>query len=113
MENEPAAATLSLKVVICDATASPDVAAMSASICVSSSVGGPAKSVLQPTAPTVISRAATVSIGFLSFIKRWAPLIECAAQRGSTYHTKEHGKRNAKLADSGQTRFVVNNGERF
>src|SRR5713101_4278399 len=82
MVNEPAAVTLSVKPAICDATASPEVAATSALICASSIAGGPARSLLQATAPAARNIAAAVSMGFLNFIKADAPeSVFCAAIR--------------------------------
>src|SRR3954463_7605952 len=67
--NDPAAATLSEKPAISEATASPEVTAMSASIWVSSICEGPDRSVLQPAAPSARSIAAALSIEFLRYIK--------------------------------------------
>src|SRR5713101_5119112 len=94
MVNEPAAVTLSVKPAICDATASPEVAATSALICASSIAGGPARSLLQATAPAVRNIAAAVSMGFLNFIKADAPESVFLRRNAAAINTKERGKRN-------------------
>src|SRR4029077_8318875 len=94
MLNEPAAVMLSVKPATCDATASPEVAATSALICASSSAGGPARSLLQATAPAARNIAAAVSMGFLNFIKKSAP--EGVLRRNAAaINTKERANRNA------------------
>src|ERR1700693_2103564 len=94
MVNEPAAVTSSVKPATCEATASPEVAATSALICASSSAGGPARSLLQATAPAARNIAAAVSMGFLNFIRKSAP--EGVLRRNAAaINTKEHANRNA------------------
>src|SRR3954462_1914647 len=74
--NDPAAVTLSVKPAISEATAFPEVTAISASIWASSIAGGPDRSVLQAAAPSASIIAAALSIEFLNLIKRCAPLCE-------------------------------------
>src|SRR4051794_30703778 len=95
-ENEPAAATLSLKPATCCAMASPDVAAMSAVICASSIDGGERTSLLQATDPTVMNTAAAARIWFLNFIKALL-LMLVAPDFGAVLpiNTTHQEKRNA------------------
>src|SRR4029079_5855834 len=65
---------------------------MSASICASSSAGGPTRSALQASAPVASISAAAASIEFLNFIRESAPQ-RVRRRGGITYDTKHHTQR--------------------
>src|SRR3954463_10339485 len=93
--NDPAAVTLSVKPAISEATASPEVTAISASIWASSIAGGPDRSVLQAAAPSASIIAAALSIEFLNLIKRCAPL--CGLPRWGDCYEHEGGAQKKRV----------------